>query len=77
MVGLQSEIPKLKEGSDAFYSHVDFGVKWLQRFDSADIPLISAAVLRKVGRQRDGTDGNSFCLATVMSNGFAAARKTL
>ena len=26
LVGLQSEIPKLKEGSDAFYSHVDFGV---------------------------------------------------
>jgi hypothetical protein len=75
--GCKTAIPKLKEGTQNFYDHVDFGYKWLRRFDSADVPLLTGAVLRKLARERQEEEGADFCYHTMMTNAFKSARDEL
>ena len=49
--GLSSKIGKLNHASSAFYEHVDFGYRWLRRFDHGDTAAVAAAAVRKVQRE--------------------------
>ena len=46
LAGLKSQIPKLSETGTAFYEHLEFGYKWLRRFDSKDVESLSEKALQ-------------------------------
>ena len=71
--GTHAEIKKLKPKSTAFYEHVDFGVKWLQRFNVTDIPPLLVAVLRKLGREL----GTNLVKDMITSEAMKSARDEL
>lgn len=75
--GCKTAIPKLKDQSTAFYDHVDFGFRWLRRFDTTDVPLLTSAVLHKLALERREEEGADFTWFTLMSKGFKAARERL
>ena len=52
-------------------------LKVLKRFDTTDVPLLVAAVLRKLTRDRGDEQGSDFCWAMLKTNGFRAAREAL
>ena len=53
--GCKSTVPKLKDGSSAFYDHVDFLYKVLKRFDTTDVPLLDCCASIKYEHHSDGT----------------------
>ena len=77
LAGRSTTIAKMAAGDSTFYEHVEFGYKWLRRFDSADVPNLITAILRKLSRDRQEEDGSDFCYRTLMTNGMKHARDAL
>ena len=75
LAGLSSHIAKLNHKSSAFYDHVDFGYRWLRRFDPTDVAAVAAAAVRKVQREeKPEVDIMKELLGSIWAE---TARKTL